>query len=160
DTNKWSNGLPGPSKVAVIDAAGSYTVSLDTLISAAGLVGNQTNAVIRAATDPALNVPGELRAGEFEVLTSFTVTLNRPLANRGILRWVSGCNRVDLQGNGRVENLGVWELFQDAACNNGSESIVRVPVNVLSGGKLLLSTNAQANFTAGSSLSVGGQLEI
>jgi hypothetical protein len=33
-------------------------------------------------------------------------------------------------------------------------------VNMPVGGKLLLSTNAQVNFTAGSSLTVGGQLEI
>ena len=29
DVTKWSAGLPGPGLVAVIDAAGSYTVNLD-----------------------------------------------------------------------------------------------------------------------------------
>src|SRR5437660_12211096 len=76
------------------------------------------------------------------------------------MKWVSGCNRVDLQGSGSIENLGSWEFFQDTVCINGTESIVHVPVDVPAGARLLLSTNAQVNFTAGTSLMVGGHLEI
>src|SRR5258708_31261636 len=80
--------------------------------------------------------------------TSVTVVLNAGLTNLGSMKWVSLCNVFDLQGSGSVENLGLWEIFQDTVCNNGSESTVRVPVNVPAGAKLLLSTNAHVNFTA------------
>ena len=76
------------------------------------------------------------------------------------MKWVSACNVFNLQGSGSLENLGLWEIFQDTACQNGSESAVRVPVNVPVGGMLLLSTNAQVQFAVGSSLTVSGQLEI
>ena len=160
DATKWSAGLPNASTVAVIDAVGSYTVSLDMSLAAAGLVLDQSNAVISVTTSPTLDAPIEVRHGELAINSSSTFTLNRPLANRGILKWVSNCNRFDLGGSGRVENLGLWEISQDTVCSNGSESLVRVPVNVPVGGELLLSTNAQVDFTAGSSLTVEGQLEI
>src|SRR5438876_3306115 len=92
--------------------------------------------------------------------SSGNLVLNAVLANRDRMRWVTQFNTFDLSGSGRVENLGVWELFKDLAGNGGNESVVRVPVNVPAGGKLLLSTNALVNFTVGSSLTVGGELEI
>src|SRR5438105_509549 len=82
-----------------------------------------------------------------------------PIANRDRVHWVSGCNRFDLLGGGRFENLGLWEVFQDTLCS-GSESFIELPVNVPVGGKLLLSTNALVDLTGPSSLTVAGQLEI
>src|SRR4029077_8158027 len=73
---------------------------------------------------------------------------------------ISGCNVFNLQGSGLIENLGLWEIFQDPTCNNGAESAMRLPIDVAAGAKLLLSTNAQVNFSAGSGLTVEGQLEL
>src|SRR5213079_3412283 len=89
-----------------------------------------------------------------------TVVINTLLRNQGAMRWISDCNRFDLQGSDHLENEGTWEIFMDPACQNGTEGIVRVPVNVPVGGKLLLSANAQVDFFSGSSLNVDGQLEI
>jgi hypothetical protein len=90
-----------------------------------------------------------------------TVVLNGALTNNGAMRWISHFNTFDLQGSGRVENLGSWEVFADPACPTcGGESVVRVPVIVPAGGKLLLTTNGFVNFTASSSLSVAGELEL
>jgi hypothetical protein len=75
------------------------------------------------------------------------------------MRWISRFNTFDLGGSGRVENLGLWEVFPERL-DTASESVVRVPVNVPAGGKFLLSSNALVNFTASSSLSVAGELEI
>jgi len=93
--------------------------------------------------------------------SSTTVVLNGALTNNGIMKWISHFNAFDLQGNGRVENLGLWEMFADPVCPTcGSESVVRVPVNVPAGAKLLLSANAAVVFTQPSSLSVAGELEL
>ena len=117
--------------------------------------------MLNTAISPVLNAPVEVRHGLFSINSSATVTLNGPLANRDRLRWVSDNNVFDLQGSGRVENVGLWEVFADPGCLTcGSEAVVRVPVNVPVGGEFLMSTNAHVNFTAGSSLTVGGQLEI
>src|SRR5207247_1262610 len=35
DATRWTDGLPGAGKVAMIDAVGSYTVNLDTSVTAA-----------------------------------------------------------------------------------------------------------------------------
>src|SRR6185369_2080206 len=113
-----------------------------------GTVGFQANVLVQSGAR--LDLDG----------SSTTVNLSGAVTNLGSMKWVSACNVFNLQGNGRIENLGLWEIFQDTLCNNGAEATVRMPVNVLAGGKLLLSTNAQVNFTAGSSLTVGGQLEI
>jgi hypothetical protein len=91
---------------------------------------------------------------------SQSLTLNRPLVNHDRLRWVTRYNTFNLQGSGRVENLGLWELYKDPLNGFGYESIVGVPVNVPAGGKLLLSTNALVVFTQPSSLTVAGELEI
>src|SRR5256885_9186129 len=48
-------------------------------------------------------------------------------------------------------------IFQDNACNNGTEAVLAVPVNVLAGSQLLLSSNAPVDFTSFSSLNVEGQ---
>ena len=59
-----------------------------------------------------------------------------------------------------MENLGLWEVFADpAGPDNGAEATVNVPVNVAAGGKLLLSAG-WVNFTAPSSLTVAGELEV
>ena len=160
DATKWSAGLPAAGKVAVIDALGSYTVNLDTPVTASGIVLDQTNAILTAASSATINAPFELRQGRFEINTGTTLTLNGPLVNQGTLHWVSRNNTFDLQGSGRVENRGVWEIFPDPANpNGGAESVVRVPVNVPIGGKLLISAGL-VNFTAGSSLTVAGELQI
>src|SRR6185436_17561012 len=89
-----------------------------------------------------------------------TVIIGGVLTNRGTMHWISDCNLFDLQGSGRVENEGLWEIFADPACHAGSEGIVRVPVNVPAGGKLLVSTNGFVRFIVGSSLNIAGELEI
>src|SRR6185437_9917356 len=82
------------------------------------------------------------------------------LTNAGTLHWVSRNNSFDLQGSGRVENAGLWEIFPDPLnVGGGAESIVRVPVNVPVGGELLLS-GGLVDFTSGSSLTVAGLLEV
>jgi hypothetical protein len=95
-----------------------------------------------------------------DVEKSTTLVLSGTLTNQGVMRWVSGYNVFNLNGSGRVENLGMWEIYADPLGYYGSESVVRVPVNVPVGGKLWLSTNAVANFSAPSSLSVAGELEV
>jgi len=161
DTNRWTDGLPAPGKVAVIDAAGAnYTVNLNMSVTASGIVVDHTNAVLRPTANVTVNAPVELRTGRFEIPVSQSLTLNRPLVNHDRLRWVTRYNTFNLQGSGRVENLGLWELYKDPLNDFGYESIVGVPVNVPAGGKLLLSTNALVVFTQPSSLTVAGELEI
>jgi hypothetical protein len=64
-----------------------------------------------------------------------TVNLSGVLTNRGTMRWISANNVFNLQGSGRVENEGVWEVFPDPSCPTcGAESTVRVSVNVPMGG--------------------------
>jgi hypothetical protein len=160
DVSRWSDGLPAAGKVAVIDAAGSYTVSLNTSVSAAGIIVDASDAALRQTTAVTVNSPIELRRGRFAIDTSGTLILDGVLANRGTLRWVSRNNVFDLQGSGRVENLGLWEVFADPANpTGGAESTVRVPVNVPVGGKLSLN-NGFVSFTQPSSLTVAGELEL
>ena len=160
DPTKWSDGVPGPGKVAVIDAVGAYTVTFDATISGAGVVLDHTNAVLLSPSSLTVNAPFELRHGRFDILSSQSLVLNRPLVNRDTLHWVSRNHTFDLGGNGRVENLGLWEIFADPANpTGGAESNVRVPVNVPVGGKLRLNSGF-VNFTSGSSLTVGGELAI
>jgi hypothetical protein len=101
-----------------------------------------------------------MAGGTMTVNSSATITLNTVLTNLGTLRWVSRYNTVNLQGSGRVENLGLWEFYRDPVNDFGSESVVGVPVTVPAGGRLLLSTNALVVFTQPSSLTVGGELEV
>ena len=160
DVGKWSDGLPGAGKVAVIDADGTYTVNLDTAVATAGVILNASNAVVTPTGNLSIDAPVELRRGIFVISSSATITLNRPLVNQGTLRWVSRNNVFNLRGGGRVENLGLWEVFADpAGPDNGAEATVNVPVNVAAGGKLLLSAG-WVNFTAPSSLTVAGELEV
>jgi hypothetical protein len=119
-----------------------------TLQTSGGTVSFQTNVTVASGA-------------EWDVPLSTALVLNGALTNAGTLRWVSDNNAFDLGGSGRVENAGLWEVFTDPGCPTcASEAVVRVPVNVPVGGKFLLSTNAHVNFTAGSSLTVGGQLEV
>lgn len=161
DATRWDNGLPDATKVGVIEVAGSYTVSSNTSVTAAGMVLNHSNAVLQTTTSPTLNAPIEIRSGRFAVNSSATITLNRPMSNRGVLRWISGNNAFTLRG-GRVGNLGLWEVYQDPACPTcNSEAWVELPVNVPVGGRLLLSTNADLLLRIGTAvLTVGGELEI
>ncbi len=158
DASKWSAGLPTNGTVAVIDAVGTYTVTLDTSVSASGIVLNQGNAVLSIPTDRTINAPIELRAGQF-ALTGGTLTLNSPLVNLGTMRWPSGYNTVALQGSGCVENEGLWEV---GGYGGGwyNESWVRVPVSVTAGATLQLDDNARLAFGAGSSLGMAGTLLI
>ena len=161
DAGKWTAGLPSPGKVAVIDVAGSYTVNLDGSATASGIVLDQTNGVLQLTASAVLTAPFELRAGQFAINGSRTLTLNAPLANRGVMRGISAFNSFTLQGSGRVENEGLWEIFKDPTGSSSGESDVRVPVNVRArAGKLLISTNGRVNFGVGSSLQVAGELEI
>jgi hypothetical protein len=100
--------------------------------------------------------------GRLDVEASTTVSLSGGLTNLGVMRWISGNNAFTLQGSGRVENAGLWEVHQDPGCPTcNTESWVQVPVNVPVGGKLLLSTNADLLLRGGAAnLTVGGELEI
>ena len=98
--------------------------------------------------------------GRLDVPNTTTVVLSGTLTNQGVMRWVSAYNVFNLNGSGRVENPGLWEIYVDPIANYASEPVVRVPVNVPVGGKLLLSTNAVVNFSTPSSLSVAGELEV
>ncbi len=91
-----------------------------------------------------------------------TVQLGGVLTNLGTLRWISGNNSFTLQGSGRVENAGLWEVYQDPSCPTcTSESWVQVPVNVPVGGRLLVSTNADLLLrTSTGVLTIAGELEI
>jgi hypothetical protein len=160
DATKWSSGLPAAGIVAVIDAVGSYTVNVDTAVTTAGIVLNQSNAVLQTTTDVNFNAPFELRAGQFNIFNSPRITLNSVLANRDRLHWISTCHVFNLQGSGRIENLGLFEVFQDTACNNGSESFIEVPLNVGPTGKFQVSSNALVAFSTPVTLTVAGQLEI
>jgi len=98
--------------------------------------------------------------GLWDMPTGVTIVMNGALTNVGTLHWVSRNNTFDLQGSGRVENAGLWEIFADPLNpGGGAESVVRVPVNVPVGGELLLSTGLVV-FTSGSSLTVAGRLEV
>jgi len=138
---------------AVVTATSSTFTGLVTVEDGAtlrlngGTVSFGTNVLIAAGA-------------RWEVPLSTTINLSGVLTNRGTLRWVSRNNVFDLGGSGRVENLGLWEVFVDPANpGGGSESVVRVPVNVPAGGRFLVSTGL-VNFTAPSSLTVAGELEI
>ena len=99
--------------------------------------------------------------GKLDVTVGTTLVLSGTLTNAGSMLWVTRYNTFDLQGIGRVENQGLWELYGDQGCPGcASESVVRVPVNVAVGGKLLMDTNTFVNFSAGSSLTVSGDLEV
>src|SRR5581483_3035921 len=157
-----SGGLQMDGGTAVV---GSGTFSLAGTKSLAGTFSVPVNVLSGAVSDFSggatfNNNLSVLAGGTMTVLTSASINLNAALTNNGTLKLVSACNRVVLQGSGRIENLGQCEFFQDSACNNGTESIVAVPINVPVGGKLLLSTNAQLNLTAGSSLTLVGQAEL
>ena len=114
-----------------------------------------TGGTVRFGTNVLVAVGARL-----DVEKSTTLVLSGTLTNQGVMRWVSAYNVFNLNGSGRVENPGLWEIYADPIANYGSESGVRVPVNVPVGGKLLLSTNAVVNFAAPSSLSVAGELEV
>ncbi|MCL4787023.1 MAG: carboxypeptidase regulatory-like domain-containing protein, partial [Verrucomicrobia bacterium] len=162
DPTRWDNGLPDATKVGVIDVVGNYAINLNASITAAGVVLGHSNAVLQTTTSPTLNAPIEIRSGRFAVNSSSTITLNRPLANLGTLRWISGNHAFTLQGSGRVENAGLWEVYQDPGCPTcTSESWVQVPVNVPVGGRLLVSTNADLLLrTSTGVLTIAGELEI
>ena len=86
--------------------------------------------------------------------------LSGTLTNQGVMRWVSAYNVFDLNGSGRVENPGLWEVY--AVSDRQLRQRVRSATagECAGGGKLLLSTNAVVNFAAPSSLSVAGELEV
>src|SRR5204863_7917273 len=97
-----------------------------------GTVSFATNVVVNAGA-------------QWEVTQSTTVQVGGVVTNRGTLRWISSNNTFNLQGAGRIENEGLWEIFQDPAANNRPESVVAMPVNVPVGGKLLLSKIGRAS---------------
>jgi hypothetical protein len=69
--------------------------------------------------------------GKLDVTVGTTLVLSGTLTNAGSMLWVTRYNTFDLQGIGRVENQGLWELYGDQGCPGcASESVVRVPVNV------------------------------
>ncbi len=159
DASRWTAGTPGAGQVGVIDATGAdYVVSVDVSPAALGIVCNSSNAVLRTAGNPTIGAAVEVRSGEFRIDSSTTIVLNGPLANQAKMTWVSRNNVFDLQGVGRIQNAGVWEIFADPGCPGCSaESIVRLPVEEAG---LLLLSRGLVNFTQPSSLTVSGQLNI
>jgi hypothetical protein len=114
-------------------------------------------------TGGTINFPSNVlvsAGARWELPTGVALQLSGVVTNRGTLRWVSDNNTFNLSGSGRVENLGLWEIFQDPAANNGFESFVQVPVNVPAGGKFLVSTNARVDFSGPSELAIAGELEV
>src|SRR5262249_45144934 len=89
-----------------------------------------------------------------------TLQLNGVLTNLGTLHWISANNAFNLTGNGRVENFGLWEIFQDPSFAGGSESAIQVPVSVPAGARFLVSANGRVHFTGNSTLTVAGALEL
>src|SRR2546422_5011860 len=63
-------------------------------------------------------------------------------------------------GSGRVENLGVWELFKDLAGNGGNESDGEGTRLKSSHGYIPFGAFSLEKNKVGSSLTVGGELEI
>ncbi len=161
DASRWSAGVPAAGNVGIIDATGTdYRVTIDSSVTAAGVVLNSTNAVLRPSRSATFDAPIEIRLGQFNIDESTTLTLNRALANRDRMRWISRNNVFNVQGAGHVQNFGVWDIFADPNCSTcGAESTVRVPVVVPVGGKLLLS-DGLVDFTVSSALTVSGQLDV
>jgi hypothetical protein len=128
----------------VSDLKGTATLAASSA-SFGGLLDIQNGGVLQTrggTVTLSSNVVVEL-GGEWDLPLGTSVQLNGVLTNLGTMRWVSDFNTFNLQGSGRIENVGLWEIFADPACQTcGFESLVSNPANVPLGGRLLLSTNA------------------
>ena len=102
DASRWSDGLPDESRIAAIDAEGTYTVTLDSNATSAGLsvdggTGTATLAMNQNRT-LVLGGPGSIRQNASLQLASGTIGGGGTLTVEGGMLWGAGT----MTGTGRT----------------------------------------------------------
>jgi hypothetical protein len=172
--------LEGANRILMLgDAASSLALDLNDSSSVAGvgtiqLLSAQTVfgtysapvvfdptalATVRNATfdGPVIIQPGAMVA--MDPYSSYTLTVNGILTNRGTLRQVANYYSSTISGVGAVRNEGVMDFTVALQGYTGSEAAILVPIEVPSGGRLVVNANGWVRIRAGE-LSVAGTLEM
>lgn len=162
DPARWSAGVPTSNNVAVIDVPGTYSVTLNVGFDAAGLVLNHSNATLFIPQSRTFNAPVENRQGTILINTGdfVTLTINRSFYNGGNLRLVGNWYNSTLIGSGWIENPGLIYMAVGVGGYSGTESVIRLPLNIPAAGRLTLNTSGSINLASGALLRVAGKVEV
>ncbi|HLH57477.1 MAG TPA: Ig-like domain-containing protein, partial [Verrucomicrobiae bacterium] len=157
DPSKWSAGVPGPNTIAVIDAEGSYTVTVDVQPAMRGLVLNQTNAVLYLAGSYDFAAPVELRAGQLTLGYDRSIAMNNAWVNEGVMQFYSGDVNTYVNGGGWIENRGLIE--SSLVGSQHGQTQIRVASSITSSGRMLVDSNSAVGMYGGGSLVTAGTVE-
>ena len=144
--------------VAVIDAAGSYTVTVNAQPSMHGLVLSRRKRGACYDGNWSLPAPVEVRSGQLALAYNNSLNLNQALVNQGTIQLYSRDVNTYLAGNGWVENRGLVQVSSVGA--NGGQAQIRVPIGVTGTGRLLVATNGSLAFYGGSGVTSSGIIEV
>jgi hypothetical protein len=147
---------------ATITGAGSLSIATNQAEALSGTfdipVEVASNAAVSLGT-ATFNRPVTVDRGGTLRIYGSTVTLNSVLTIRGLLIGNCNCQTFLIQGAGRVENEGLWQI-NNSGGSCGYIPSVRVPVSVAADGRLFVNSSCQLSFSAGSSLTVAGALQV
>ena len=164
DPARWSDGVPSADHDAMIDAAGTYTVILDTPPIGHGFVVASHGATLNVRHASAFDAPLEIRDGLVLVEGGQSWTFNNIVANRGRVGLGSGDFRATVRSDrsGRLESLGLFEVRADGP--GRADALIQVPVTVPAPGvfRLLPEAHALVDLPGcnAASFSLAGTLEV